>query len=47
LENLLSDLKTIYNGDFKYLVYGELPKEETVFETLKIIQERLKQFLGQ
>ena len=32
----------IYNGDFKNLVYGELPKEEAVFETLKVIQKRLK-----
>jgi hypothetical protein len=42
LENVWNELKTIYNGDFKNLVYGELPKEEAVFETLKMIQERLK-----
>lgn len=42
LENVWSEMKTIYNGDFKNLVYGELPKEEAVLETLKIIQERLK-----
>ena len=42
LENVWSELKTIYNGDFKNLVYGELPKEEAVLETLKMIQERLK-----
>ena len=41
-ENVWSELKTIYNGDFKNLVYGELPKEEAILETLKIIQERLK-----
>ncbi|MBL0280577.1 MAG: nucleotidyl transferase AbiEii/AbiGii toxin family protein [Bacteroidetes bacterium] len=42
LENVWSELKTMYNGDFKNLVYGELPKEEAVLETLKMIQERLK-----
>lgn len=42
LENVWNELKTIYNGDFKNLVYGELPKEEAVLETLKMIQERLK-----
>jgi hypothetical protein len=42
LENVWNELKAIYNGDFKNLVYGELPKEEAVLETLKMIQERLK-----
>lgn len=42
LENVWNELKTIYNDDFKNLVYGEFPKEETVLETLKMIQERLK-----
>lgn len=42
LENVWSELKTIYNGDFKNLVYRELPKEEAILETLKMIQERLK-----
>ena len=42
LENLWNELKTIYNGDFKNLVYGELPKEEAILKTLKMIQERLK-----
>ncbi|WP_229236116.1 hypothetical protein [Dyadobacter tibetensis] len=42
LENVWNELKTIYNGDFKNLVYGELPKEEAILETLKMIQERLK-----
>ncbi|MBP7103221.1 MAG: nucleotidyl transferase AbiEii/AbiGii toxin family protein [Bacteroidales bacterium] len=40
-ENVWSELKTIYNGDFKNLVYGELPKEEAILKTLKMIQERL------
>ena len=42
LEAVWSELKSIYSGDFKNLVYGELPKEEAVLETLKMIQERLK-----
>lgn len=42
LENTWNELKIIYNGDFKNLVYGELPKEEVALETLKMIQERLK-----
>jgi hypothetical protein len=42
LKNVWSELKIIYNGDFKNLVYGELPKEEAILETLKMIQERLK-----
>jgi hypothetical protein len=42
LENVWTELKTIYNSDFKNLVYGELPKEEAVLKTLKMIQERLK-----
>ncbi len=42
LDNVWSDLKTIYSGDFKGLVYGVLPKEEAIFDTLKMIKERLK-----
>lgn len=42
LEKVWYELKTIYNGDFKNLVYGELPKEEAILETLKMIQQRLK-----
>ena len=42
LEKVWNDLKTIYNGDFKNLVYGELPKEEAILKILKMIQERLK-----
>lgn len=42
LGNIWGELKTIYLGDFKNLVYGELPKDEAVLETLKMIQERLK-----
>jgi hypothetical protein len=41
LENVWNELKTIYNGDFKNLVYGELPKEEAILETLKMIRDRM------
>jgi len=42
LENVWNVLKKIYSGDFKNLVYGVLPKEEAILETLNMIQERLK-----
>jgi hypothetical protein len=42
LETVWSELKPIYIGDFKNLVYGEFPDESAILETLKIIQERLK-----
>lgn len=41
LENVWSELKTIYHDDFKNLVYGALPNNEAVLETLKMIKERL------
>jgi hypothetical protein len=41
LEYVWSELKPIYVGDFKNLVYGELPKEEAILKTLKMIQERM------
>ena len=42
LENVWDTIKTTYVSDFKDLVYGELPKEEDILNTLKMIQERLK-----
>ncbi len=42
LESVWKELKTIYNGEFKNMVYGELPNENVVLQTLKMIQERLK-----
>lgn len=42
LESVWSKIKSTYTSDFKILVYGELPKEEEIFNTLKMIQERLK-----
>jgi len=34
-------LKPTYNGDFKRLVYGELPKDDDAFSTLKRIKTRM------
>ena len=41
LDVIWERLKDTYNGDFRNLVYGDLPKEEAVLATLKIIKERL------
>jgi hypothetical protein len=41
LDKVWSELKIIYNGEFKNLVYGELPEEEAVLETLKMIRDRM------
>jgi hypothetical protein len=41
LENVWVELKMIYNANFKNLVYGELPKEEAILETLKMIRDRM------
>lgn len=45
LENVWEELKTTYNGAFKNLVYGDLPNNEAVLETLKQIKERLKSII--
>ena len=42
LGNVWNELKATYTGAFKDLVYGELPEEAAVLETLKLIKERLK-----
>ncbi|PKP29596.1 MAG: hypothetical protein CVU00_14815 [Bacteroidetes bacterium HGW-Bacteroidetes-17] len=41
LENIWKELEPVYNGDFKDLVYGELPISVSVLATLKMIKERL------
>ncbi|WP_426095370.1 nucleotidyl transferase AbiEii/AbiGii toxin family protein [Flavobacterium sp. DSR2-3-3] len=41
LDTVWDELKVTYTTDFKNLVYGDLPKEEAVLATLKIIKERL------
>lgn len=41
LENVWNDLSEVYNGDFKNLVYGDLPDDTLVLKTLTKIKERL------
>lgn len=41
LDGVWNELKTIYNGDFKNLVYGNLPDDQAVLNTMKKIKERL------
>lgn len=37
------ELKSVYEANFRNLVYGELPKNNAVLETLKLIKNRMKQ----
>ncbi len=41
VETVWKELKTIYNGDFKELVFGELPKDKDIYATLLLIKKRL------
>ena len=41
LDDIWEQLKDSYNGSFKNLVFGELPKDEKVLETLQTIKSRL------
>jgi Nucleotidyl transferase AbiEii toxin, Type IV TA system len=45
LESIWTEMKPTYNGSFKNLVYGNLPKEEIVFSTLTKIKERLSSII--
>jgi len=42
LENVWSELKVIYSGDFKNLIYGNFPNEDAILNTLKNIKKRLE-----
>ena len=42
LEDCWNGLKAVYANDFSGLVYGELPGEQRIFETLTRIKERLR-----
>lgn len=42
LENVWTELQPVYKSEFKNLVYGELPDETEVLETLEMIKARLK-----
>ncbi|NRA91802.1 MAG: nucleotidyl transferase AbiEii/AbiGii toxin family protein [Psychroserpens sp.] len=41
-EGIWKQLSNTYNNDFKNLVYGELPNEDRILETLKKVSSRLK-----
>lgn len=41
LNNIWNELRVAYNGDFKNLVYGPLPNDEAILETMKTIKARL------
>ncbi len=40
-ESTWEQLKNIYKGNFKELVYGKFPTEIEMLETIKIVAERL------
>lgn len=42
LEAVWSELTPVYNSDFANLVYGVLPKDQEILESLDLIRERLK-----
>ena len=42
VDDIWDILKENYNGEFKNLVFGVFPKDEKIFETLKIIKKRLE-----
>ncbi len=42
LESVWGELKSVYNSDFARLVYGVLPKEEEILQSLDLIRKRLK-----
>jgi len=42
LETIWKELKQVYSGEFQYLVFGEFPSEKEIFDSLKIIKERIE-----
>jgi len=42
LPDIWAELRTVYTGNFKNLVYGELPEENAILKTLESIKERIK-----
>lgn len=42
LETVWAELKPVYTGEFQHLVFGNLPSESEIFETLKSIKRRLE-----
>ncbi len=42
LDKVWVELRLVYNGDFENLVYGELPNDAAVLETLQSIKKRIE-----
>lgn len=42
IETVWNELEKVYSGEFKNLVFGELPSKDGIFDSLKMIKERLK-----
>ncbi|MEG1522196.1 MAG: nucleotidyl transferase AbiEii/AbiGii toxin family protein [Bacteroidales bacterium] len=40
-EHIWPELKAVYEGNFKHLVYGDLPPADRIFETLTRVRDRL------
>ena len=43
VENTWNTIKGTYNGEFKNLVYGDLPSDKDILETMLMVAERLKE----
>lgn len=41
LDKVWKELSIVYNSAFKHLVYGDLPKDEEILETLQRLKQRL------
>ena len=41
LDSIWDELSRVYNEDFRNLVYGGLPSDQRVFDTLKKIKDRI------
>ena len=42
IETVWNELEKVYSGEFKNLVFGELPSENEIFDSLKRIKKRLE-----
>lgn len=42
LENTWDQIKSTYSGDFSFLVYGQLPNENEVFQSLWKVKNRIE-----
>lgn len=42
LETVWTEIKSVYSGEFSHLVFGDLPSENEIFDSLKSIRRRLE-----